>query len=118
MGAGTAQAGPARTVELIPEHGEKNGVKIMSKGPGKWQRLIMTELAIRDRFNLQELLGETFTKAEYNALHRAAMQLERAGKIKVHRFALGGGIRTWICHFMTEVSFEDRQAYNRAFKKW
>jgi hypothetical protein len=59
----------------------------MSKGPGKWQKLILSEPAIRDRFNLQELLGPTFTKAQYNALHRAMLDLEAAGEINVHRFA-------------------------------
>ncbi|MGD0489243.1 MAG: hypothetical protein ABSB94_18910 [Syntrophorhabdales bacterium] len=49
----------------------KDGV---SKGPGKWQRLILSELAIRDRFNLLELLGPTFTKAQYNALHWAMLE--------------------------------------------
>ncbi len=71
----------------------------MSKGPGKWQRIILSRLAIRDRFTLQELLGRTFTKAEYNALHRAMLELENAGRIKVHRFALGAGVGLWICRF-------------------
>jgi len=83
----------------------------MSKGPGKWERLILSELAIRDRFNLQELLGLTFTKAQYNALHRAALKLEGAGKIKVHRFGLGGGVKIWVCRFGTTITLEDRRKY-------
>jgi hypothetical protein len=80
----------------------------MSKGPGKWQRMILSGLAIRDRFTIQELLGRTFTKAEYNALHRAMVELEDAGRIKVHRFALGSGGRAWICRFGTRPTIEDR----------
>lgn len=52
----------------------------MSKGPGKWQRQILSELAIREGFNLQELLGPTFTKAKYNALLRAMQGLEASAQ--------------------------------------
>jgi hypothetical protein len=90
----------------------------MSKGPGKWQRLILSELAIRDRFNLQELLGTIFTKAEYNALHRAMLELERAGRIKVHRFAYGVGVRSWVCRFGTTPTPDDRRTYEVWAGKW
>lgn len=82
----------------------------MGKGPGKWQRMILSGLAIQDRFTLQELLGPTFTKVEYNALHRAMLELEGAGRIKVHRFAFGSGGRAWICRFGTTPTREDRHA--------
>lgn len=86
----------------------------MSKGPGKWQRLILSELAIRDRFNLRELLEPTFTKAEYNALHRAMIELEDAGRIKVYRFGFGvgrGRAKIYVHRFGTTITVEDRKKY-------
>lgn len=68
----------------------------MSKGPGKWQRLILAELADREAFNLRKLLGGTYTQAQYNALLRAAKKLETTGKINIHRFALGSGGKTYV----------------------
>ena len=61
----------------------------MSKGPGKWQRMILAELAGREAFHLRALLGRECTKAEYNALLRAAMKLEAAGEIYITRFSWG-----------------------------
>ena len=72
------------------------GYDIMSKGPGKWQRLILLKLATREAFNLRELLGPTFTKERYNALVRAINGLEDAGEIKVHRFTFGGGGKVYV----------------------
>lgn len=83
----------------------------MSKGPGKWQRLILSELVIRDRFNLRELLRPAFTKAQYNALHRAMLELEDAGKINVHRFAFGGGGKIYVHRFGITITVEDRRKY-------
>ncbi len=51
----------------------------MSRGPGKWQRLILATLADTKVFWLRSLLPRHCTKAEYNALLRAALKLESAG---------------------------------------
>jgi hypothetical protein len=59
----------------------------MSRGPGKWERAILTELASRENFWLRTLLPRDCTKAEYNALLRAALKLEAEGKIAVDRWA-------------------------------
>jgi hypothetical protein len=61
----------------------------MSKGPGKWQRMILAELADREAFHLRALLGRKCTKAQYNALLRAALNLETAGKINIAHFYWG-----------------------------
>jgi len=56
----------------------------MGKGPGHWQRGILTVLEERPCFQLVQFvfedLGRPLTYAEYTALHRAAKQLERAGR--------------------------------------
>ena len=62
----------------------------MSKGPGKWQRIILAELADREAFHLRAILGRRCTKAQYNALLRAAWKLEEAGKINIACFSYGG----------------------------
>ncbi|MBP8980595.1 MAG: hypothetical protein KBG09_05055 [Syntrophobacterales bacterium] len=80
----------------------------MSKGLGKWQRMILLGLKFRDFFTIRELLGLTFTRAEYNALNRAMLELERAGKIKVCRFGLGSGGRDWVCRFGVTPTGADR----------
>lgn len=61
----------------------------MSKGPGKWQRLILAELETRDAFYLRCLLDSRCTKAQYDALLRAALQLESKGQISIMRFLFG-----------------------------
>ena len=40
-----------------------------------------------------------------------ALKLEGAGKIKVHRFGLGGGVKIWVCRFGTTITLEDRRKY-------
>ena len=61
----------------------------MSRGPGKWQRAILAELASHETFWLRSLLGRSCTKAEYNALLRAALKLEEAGAIAIDRWQFG-----------------------------
>jgi len=61
----------------------------MSKGLGKWQRLILATLADQEAFYVRTLLRPTYTKAQYNALLRAAIQLNAAGKIETARFMCG-----------------------------
>jgi hypothetical protein len=61
----------------------------MSKGPGRRQRLILDELRRRERFYLADLLSAGFSRAEYNALHRAALKLNDAGKCDVFVYMCG-----------------------------
>jgi hypothetical protein len=88
----------------------------MSKGPGTHQRLILSELAVWDAFYFDHLLGRGYTKARYNALLRAVVKLEKAGKIGVLHFAFGN--RKTVIH-RAEISFtkEDRRALRRALDR-
>jgi hypothetical protein len=61
----------------------------LSKGPGRWQRIILAELSERDCFYLLELLPANYRKAEYNALNRAAWQLAEQRKIDLYRYMCG-----------------------------
>ncbi|MBU1008477.1 hypothetical protein KKA53_05365 [Candidatus Dependentiae bacterium] len=80
----------------------------MSKGPGKLQRLILAVLTEHEAFYLRDLLGWTYTKAQYNALLRAANQLERAGKIGASLFAFGE--KRYVVHRIgTIFTGKDRQ---------
>jgi len=62
----------------------------MSKGLGKRQRAILATLADHEAFWLRSMLGPSCTKAEYNALHRAALKLEAAGLIEIDRWQWHG----------------------------
>ena len=54
----------------------------MSKGPGKWQRLIMAALERDAEVWLVDLVPSTGNRrSQLSALHRAASQLELSGKI-------------------------------------
>jgi hypothetical protein len=55
----------------------------MSKGPGKWQRMILDALEGREWLFLWELLPNPYAPAEYSALMRAAHVLRRKGAIKI-----------------------------------
>jgi len=66
----------------------------MSKGPGKKQRAILTGLASQESFWLRSLLGRPSTKAEYNALLRAALNLEDSGLIILDRYHYGSNDST------------------------
>ena len=63
----------------------------MSRGPGKWQRLIMSALNKFPAFNLRDLLPEQATAAQISALCRACRQLEVAGQINVIKWWSPGG---------------------------
>lgn len=78
----------------------------MSRGPGKWQRVILAELASRESFWLRTLLPGNYTKAEYNALHRAALKLGAIGPIKVHRWWTYGGTGEDVNHHWLRHSLE------------
>lgn len=62
----------------------------MSRGPGKWQRLILDRVAAGEQFYLVDLLPAGYTKAQYNALHRAAVTLYEAGQISWVSYTFGG----------------------------
>lgn len=79
----------------------------MSRGPGKWQRLILSELAGREAFFLRELREPKRGKAQYNALLRAMQELEAAGKINVTRYAYGGRYKTVVHRVFTTFTPED-----------
>jgi hypothetical protein len=68
----------------------RGGRPPMSRGFGKWQRLILEELARRDRFYLLELLPVGYRKAQHNALARAAHVLARRDTIDLWRYDTGG----------------------------
>lgn len=63
----------------------------MSRGPGKWQRLILSGLEKFPAFNLRDLLPENATPAQISALCRACRQLEIAGRINVIKWRSPGG---------------------------
>lgn len=63
----------------------------MSRGPGKWQRLILRGLEKFPAFNLRDLLPEDATAAQISALCRACRQLENAGRINVIKWWSPGG---------------------------
>jgi hypothetical protein len=58
----------------------------MGRGPGKWQRIILDRLERGEPFYLLEVLDYGYTKAEYNALNRAARELEKRGEIRIERY--------------------------------
>lgn len=61
----------------------------MSRGLGKRQLAILAPLASHESFWLRSVLGQSCTKAEYNALLRAAGKLEEAGLILITRYRGG-----------------------------
>jgi hypothetical protein len=61
----------------------------VSRGPGKWERLILHELSEREYFYLADLLPPDHRKAEYNALNRAAGRLCVKGLIGILDYAYG-----------------------------
>jgi len=63
----------------------------MSRGPGTWQRGILAALEKQPAVFLADMLPRPHPRAQYVALHRAASQLERAGKIETTRYMCGGG---------------------------
>jgi len=83
----------------------------MSKGPGKWQQMILSELVTKEAFYLRGLLGRHCTKAQYNALLRAAQTLESEGKINITRFRFGAAWcigKTVVHRILTTFTGNDR----------
>jgi hypothetical protein len=52
----------------------------MSRGPGKWQRLILRNLEARPCFSLRQLFDGRPSASQWSAAHRAARQLAAEGK--------------------------------------
>lgn len=71
----------------------------MSKGLGKWQRLILLELEAREAFYVRGLVPHSAPRSDVSAVNRAAYKLARAGKIGLfHHFdGKPGGMRTVVC---------------------
>jgi hypothetical protein len=90
----------------------------MSRGLGKWERKILSELAIRDHFALNELVGpeRTRSRAKYNALYRAMRKLETSGQVIVWRFLFSRD-RTWVCRHGIKPTGEDRDRLRKS-KGW
>ena len=61
----------------------------MSKGPGKWQRVIINALETHQAVYVLSLLPEGYTKSDYSAILRAANSLEAAVKIETDRYQCG-----------------------------
>lgn len=62
----------------------------MSRGTGRWQRIIVATLAECGPFHLRSLLAPHASRAQLGALARAARELESAGRISVTRYMCGG----------------------------
>jgi hypothetical protein len=56
----------------------------MSRGPGIWQRAIMTALQTRDVIYLRDVLPSPYTTAQRLACVRAAHQLAHGRKINLY----------------------------------
>lgn len=72
----------------------------MSKGPGKWQRLILDELGRRSWVKLADLLPADHTRSDYVALMRAAHGLKQVELWRVrgetqNKSAWCGRSETW-----------------------
>jgi len=63
----------------------------MSRGPGRWQRLILAALEVHPAVYLNTLLPAGFTRAEYTAIIRAAYSLVDAGRIELDRYLCWDG---------------------------
>lgn len=55
----------------------------MSKGPGRLQAAILSELKRVESFFFTDLLPEGYTRSQYSSLHRAACKLADAGEISM-----------------------------------
>lgn len=55
----------------------------MSRGPGKWQRMILEALEDRDFVIVCDLLPKDAKRAEQSALNRATHKLADAGKVEI-----------------------------------
>ena len=61
----------------------------MSRGPSKWQRLILNKAAEGEWFYLVDLLPASYTESQYQALYRAACRLEESGRVSWQQYRYG-----------------------------
>ena len=61
-------------------------VQIMSRGPGKWQRMILRALELHKSFFVRDLLPANAGRSACVALSRALRSLELAGRVSVRRW--------------------------------
>jgi hypothetical protein len=61
----------------------------MSRGPGRWQRLIFATLTDHEAFYLVDLLPADYSRAQYTALYRAVVRLEETGQIHLAIYRAG-----------------------------
>lgn len=61
----------------------------MSRGPGIWQRGILTALEHYPYLYVRDLLPDHARKSDRNAIERAAWTLQSAGRIELLEFAFG-----------------------------
>jgi hypothetical protein len=61
----------------------------VSRGPGFWQRAILAAFDQAESFYLVDVLPDGYTKAQYNAAHRAAQRLDDVDRISLWNFTLG-----------------------------
>jgi len=61
----------------------------MSRGPGIWQRLILSALEISPYFYLYDLLPDSATPSQRSALRRALRELYDARKVEWYGFMTG-----------------------------
>lgn len=55
----------------------------MSKGPGRWQRIILEALESGEEPAISDLLPEGSTRSDYQNLMRAARKLNKQGKVGI-----------------------------------
>ena len=68
----------------------------MSRGPGKWQREILSAVTKHGAVWLKSLLPVTVTRSDHVALLRAANRLNEAGQISLHHWQCGAGTRCFV----------------------
>jgi hypothetical protein len=61
----------------------------MSRGPGFWQRAILAAFDQAESFYLVDMLPDGYTKAQYNAAHRAAQRLNDGERISLWHYTYG-----------------------------
>jgi len=78
----------------------------MSKGPGKWQRMILEELERRRAFYVADLLPDGYSRSDYSALIRAAYKLLDAGRVELTRYMCWGSAGRKLAVSFPGVAFD------------
>ena len=61
----------------------------MSRGPGRWQRLIVERAETAWRFDITDVLPSGYSRSEYTAAARAAIRLEALGRVELWKGVYG-----------------------------